>query len=91
MSAAAVEVRFAGEGQGEVVAFDGSVLALVSSSAFAPGTPLAFTVRSGDEGLELSGKTKSCKRRADGRFDLGLRLVDLRRAQREALQRMLGQ
>jgi hypothetical protein len=85
----AVAVRFATEGEGEALVLDGAMLALVSSRAFAPGTPLAFTIVSGDQRLELSGKTRSCKRRADGRFDLGVRLVDLRRTDREALQRLL--
>jgi hypothetical protein len=86
----AVAVRFAPEGEGEAVGLDNEMLRLISSQAFAPGTPLAFTVVAGDEQLELSGKTRSCKRRADGRFDLGVRLVDLRRAERKTLQRMLG-
>ncbi len=83
------EVRFATGGEGEALALDGDMLRLVSSLAFAPGTPLVFAAGSGDEQLELSGKTRSCKRRADGRFDLTVRLVDLRRAQRVALKRLL--
>ena len=85
----AVQVRFAPEGEGEMLAIDGEMAKLICNLAFAPGTPLVFAAGVGGEQLLLSGKSRGCKRRADGRFDLMVRLTDLRRAQRQALRRML--
>jgi len=69
-------------GQGEAVGFEGETLHLVLDRPVAPGTPVA--VRVGD--LDLRGKSLGSKRRPDGRFDVRLRLVSLRREDRAKLE-----
>ncbi|MCB9592167.1 MAG: hypothetical protein H6719_05490 [Sandaracinaceae bacterium] len=78
------------DGRGEALSFTGENLACALSRAFAPGAPLELSVAlEGDEALSLRGKTIGSKRRADGRFDVRLRLLSLRREEREALRRAL--
>lgn len=69
-----------------LVAFDGHVLRVVSPRAYAPGAPVSLATRMPD-GSEhgLEGRTIGSRRQADGRFEVRLRLVNLRRATRLAL------
>lgn len=78
-------VRVAGGGQGEAISFSGEVLHVVLERAFAPGAPLSLELAHATGPLSLSGKTIGSKRREDGRFDVRLRLVSLRREEREKL------
>jgi hypothetical protein len=76
------------------VAFRDGVLDVRGARPFAPGTPVPFEIdlASDDEAGDtrsLSGKVIGCKRNAAGGFDLRLRLVSLRREEREALVRVL--
>ncbi len=73
--------------QGEALSFAGEVLVCAVARAFAPGAPLELTV--GDEALGLRAKTIGSRRLPDGRFEVRMRLVSLRREQREALARAL--
>lgn len=82
-------VEFSSGDLGEAVAFDGKILSLISPGAFAPGMPLGFRVDARGEALELNGKSIGSRRRADGRFDVRVRLVSLRREQRETLESLL--
>ncbi|HJL18028.1 MAG TPA: hypothetical protein RMH99_20360 [Sandaracinaceae bacterium LLY-WYZ-13_1] len=75
-------------GDGEVVALEGEVLRAVLSRAFAPGAPVGMTVDAGDETVPVSAKTIRSVKRDDGRFDVRLRLVNLRREHRAALERL---
>lgn len=77
--------RLAGGELAEAVGFDGSVVAIVSPRAFAPGAPvtLSVTLEGGD--VPVEGRSLGSKRRDDGRFDVRLRTVSLRRELRERL------
>lgn len=76
-----------------LVAFDGHVLSVDSPRPFAPGAPVSLAGRTADgsEGSEhrLEGRTIGSRRREDGRFEVRLRLVNLRRATRLALMASL--
>ncbi|HEY8432146.1 MAG TPA: hypothetical protein VIL20_27405 [Sandaracinaceae bacterium] len=79
-------VELASGGSGEAVAWAGEVLSLVLPRAFAPGAPIAFSIALEGGALSLSGKTVGSKRRADGRFDVRVRLLNLRREERARLE-----
>lgn len=70
----------------ELVGFDGRALALVSPVAFAPGSPVRFTVTL-DDGIArpIEGRSMGSRRRPAGDFDVRLRPVNMRRTVREAL------
>jgi len=74
-----------GGGEGELLALSGENLEVVSPKAFAPGAPVRFEV----EEMELKGRCVKCKRGDDGRFELRLRMVNLRRAHRERLAALI--
>lgn len=74
-------------GEGEAVDLAGEVLRVVLPRAFAPGAPVTLTVDL-DAPVTITGKTIGSKLRDDGRFDVRLRLVNLRRSDREALARL---
>ena len=78
-----------GGGDGEALAFDGEWLSCVLSRAFAPGSPVKLSLRLPKGKLALGGKAAGSRRMKDGRFALRLRLISLRRDQREALLRAL--
>jgi hypothetical protein len=79
------EVRVGGERLGATEAYGGEVLTLVLARPYAPGAPLHFTVEASTP-LELTGKSLGSKRREDGRFTVRLRLTNLRRDERRALE-----
>ena len=80
---ATIEVAKAGEGRAE--SYDGEFLACVLRRAFAPGTPMKITFRTGGGELALDGRCVASKRRGEGEFDVRVRLVSLRRADHAAL------
>jgi hypothetical protein len=63
-----------------------NTLSLVCAGAYPPGKPLALRAELGDAALDLQGKSAGSKLRGDGRYDVTLRLVSLRREQRIALE-----
>jgi hypothetical protein len=63
-----------------------NTLYLVCAGAYPPGKPLTLRAELGDESLDLQGKSAGSKLRSDGRYDVTLRLVSLRREQRIALE-----
>lgn len=71
--------------EGRAHSIDGEVLSCVVSRAYAPGAPVDLGVRLEAGELALRGKSLGSKRRDDGRFDVRLRLLSLRREEREAL------
>lgn len=79
-------VRLAGGVEGEVESFADCVLGLVAPRAYAPGAPVSLEVLHASSTLSLSGRTVGSKRRDDGRFSVRIRLTNLRRAEREALE-----
>lgn len=79
-----------GEDAGEAVRFEGEVLSLILPRAFAPGAPIVFVTELDGESVELGGKTVGSKRREDERFDVRVRMTNLRRTHRERLREALG-
>lgn len=76
----------------EAQRFDGTALTLRSPRAFAPGSPIRFSLT--DEGeaesKSFEGRTIGSKRVDEALFEVRLRLVNLRREDRELLQQKLG-
>jgi hypothetical protein len=73
-------------GEAHAIAWAGEVLELVCERAHPPGRPLALSVQLPEAALTLNGKTIGSKLRADGKFDVRLRLSSVRREQRAALE-----
>ena len=80
-----VAVRIGAETTGETVGFDGEVLDLLLSRAFAPGAPVVLDVDAPGGVLRVEGKSRGSKRQPDGRFAVRVRTTSLRREVREAL------
>ena len=76
--------------EGQATSFDGRVLTLLSPRAFAPGSPIRFSLSVGNGCPALDGRTLGSKRVDPECFEVRLRLVSLRRADRELLLRELG-
>jgi len=73
-------------GQGAVgLAFDGNLLRLTSPVAFAPGSPIRFKAPGEHGDRNFEGRVLRSKRVQDERFEVQLRLVNLRRQDRELL------
>jgi hypothetical protein len=86
-----VPLDFVDAGSGEAVDFDGKVLSARAPRAFAPGMPLQMIAcPSSDSPLRLQGKSIGSRRSAEGPFEVRIRLVNLRRADRERLESLLG-
>jgi hypothetical protein len=75
-----------GGGTGALVRVDGEVLHAVLDRPFAPGSPVRMQVDAEGEALPVQGKTIGSKKRDDGRFDVRLRLINLRREHRDKLR-----
>jgi hypothetical protein len=71
-----------GGGEGEATRLEGEVLHVILARAFAPGAPVAFDATIAGEPVALTGKAIGSKRRDDGRFDVRLRMTNLRREDR---------
>jgi hypothetical protein len=72
--------------QGTVRDFEEPLMTLLSPKAFAPGQPLALTLIADDSQLVLQGKTIGSKREPDDRYVVRVRVVNLRRTDRNLLQ-----
>lgn len=75
---------------GEAKSLDGNILTLLSPRAFAPGSPIRFAVLKDEAERWFEGRTLGCKRVDDGRFEVRMRFVNLRRVDRELLLRELA-
>ena len=84
----AIELAIGGEG--EAHAFDGEVLHVIVGRAFAPGAPVELAVHATPT-LMVRGKALGSKRQEDGRFAVRLRLVTLKRDDREQLLSRLSE
>jgi hypothetical protein len=82
-----LNVSLADGTQALAVNYDLHTLHLVCARAYPPGKPLALRAELSGEVLDLQGKSARSKLRSDGRYDVSLRLVSLRREQRTALER----
>ena len=76
--------------EGEAIRFEDNQLTLMSPKAFAPGAPIRFSVAGAETPRAFEGRTLGSKRADDGRFEVRLRFVNLRRADRELLLRELA-
>jgi len=79
-------VTLTGGHAGTAESWDGTVLVVTSPRAFAPGAPLK--IEHGELGIEA--KSIGSKRRDDGNFVVRVRVVNLRRDQRLALDALFG-
>ena len=70
--------------------FDGAVLTLSSPRAFAPGAPIRFSATTDSETRNFEGRTIGTKRIDQTHFEVRLRLVNLRRPDRDLLTTHLG-
>lgn len=77
-----IPLRLSTGEEAELVSLDGIRAALVSPRAFAPGAPLSFEALLEGDPVGLEGRSHGSRKRPDGRFDVQLRLVNLRRAHR---------
>jgi hypothetical protein len=80
-----MEIRLQSGEDAEARAFDGTLLTLLSPRAFAPGSPVRFTTTIEGEVRNFEGRTIGSKRVDDGRFEVRMRFVNLRRGDRELL------
>ena len=71
--------------EAEARSFDGNIVTLLSPRAFAPGAPIRFTATTEEGVHHFEGRTIGSKRIDDARFEVRLRFVNLRRADRELL------
>jgi hypothetical protein len=85
-----VKVRLDTGEDAEARTFDGVVLTVWSPRAFAPGAPIRFSATTDGDTREFEGRTIGSKRVDDTRFEVRLRFVNLRRADRELLTARLG-
>jgi len=65
----------------EPLALQSDLLEVIADEPCAPGTPIALEIGE----LTLAAKSRGTRKRDDGRFDLRVRLVGLRREEREQL------
>ena len=85
-----MKVCLQGGEEAQATRMDGNVLTLLSPRAFAPGSPIRFSVAVNDDSRSFEGRTIGSKRTEDARFEVRLRFVNLRRADRELLLRELA-
>jgi len=69
----------------EPVTLSNDLLEVITEQPCAPGQPLTLEIGE----LSLEAKSRGTKKRDDGRFDLKVRLVGLRREQREQLVELM--
>jgi hypothetical protein len=67
------------------LAFDGNLMKLMSPIAFAPGSPIRFTAAGEHGQRKFEGRALGSKRVQGAEFEVRLRLVNLRREDRELL------
>ena len=72
------------------LAFDGALMTLTSPVAFAPGSPIRFSATGEYADRSFEGRALASKRVEGAEFEVRLRLVNLRREDRELLLRALG-
>jgi hypothetical protein len=77
-------VQISGELPGAITDIAGLLVTLSSPKAFPPGQPLEFTLS--EPSLRLQARSIGSKRSASGEFELRVRLINLRKDAREALE-----
>jgi hypothetical protein len=81
-----LSVTIQGEHEGSLLAREGMLLTLASPKAYPPGQPLKLSLRLPGGPLALEGRSLGSKKREDSSYELRLRLLNLRRETREALE-----
>jgi hypothetical protein len=81
-------VTIAGEHAGTLSAADGLVLTLRSPKAFPPGQPLQLSLQV-EPPLPLEARTIGSRRLDPTSYELKVRLINVRRSTREALELVL--
>jgi hypothetical protein len=79
-----IAVLIAGEFPGSITDTAGLLVTLSSPKAFPPGQPLELTLT--DSRLRLQARAIGSKRSSSGEFELRVRLINLRKEAREALE-----
>jgi hypothetical protein len=74
-----------GGGEGEATMLEGEVLYAIAPRAYAPGSRVTFSAEVADGTIAIEGKAVYSKKREDGRFDLRMRLFNVRREDRERI------
>lgn len=87
--AAKVAVKFARGETGHVIAWDGGTLTVTSPSAYAPGAPTQVVVVFDDGEVTVETRTKDSKRTPEGHYNVRLRVINLRREDREKIATLL--
>jgi hypothetical protein len=85
-----MKVRLESGEAARALRIEGNVLTLESPRAFPPGAPIRFSLATEAGERTFEGRTIGSKRTGDDSFDVRLRFVNLRRADRERLLRRLG-
>ncbi len=73
------------EGKGELLSLVRDQMQAIGPAPYAPGTPIRLSVGLTEVSIPVEAKCGGSKRRDDGRFDLTLRVINMRRAHRDAL------
>lgn len=79
-----MKLRLESGEEAQATAIEANLLTLLSPRAFAPGAPIRFSTL-GEAERSFEGRTIGSKRVEDGRFEVRMRFVNLRRADRELL------
>lgn len=92
MTVAPLRLRNAADdkAEGELIGKDGQFIEVLVPVAQAPGQPVTFDVALDGGEFEVQGKSLGSKLQLDGRFLVRLRLMNLRRETREALEARFG-
>jgi hypothetical protein len=77
-----MKIRLESGEDAEARAFDGNLLTLLSPQAFAPGSPLRFTLTKEEGERAFEGRAIGSKRVDDTHFEVQMRFVNLRREDR---------
>lgn len=85
-----MKLRLRSGEEGEALRLEGNLLTLLSPRAFAPGSPIRFSLSAEDGPRSFEGRTIGAKRVEGGRFEVRMRFVNLRRVDRELLAERLG-
>ena len=78
-------LRVEGAGDGSALHMAGEVITLRLARAFAPGAPLRGVVALDGLEIAIEGRTVGSRKTSDGTFEVRVRLVNLRREDRERL------
>ncbi|MBK8173048.1 MAG: hypothetical protein IPK60_22320 [Sandaracinaceae bacterium] len=79
------KVEFERGESGEVSSWDGSTMTVLASGPYAPGAPTRMKIHLETTAVDVEARAKDSKRVADGRFQVRLRVINLRREQLELL------